>query len=92
MNGLSWLPWRGQLESAEFAKVEAILREARRADVETMTRIAEELRAETERPRQQAEIDGVIARYRATHPESSIRLGRAAEPISEDRNEEKEGD
>ncbi|MFF3225096.1 hypothetical protein ACFYV7_20055 [Nocardia suismassiliense] len=50
MNGLSRLPWRGHLKSAEFAQVEAFLREASRADVETMTRIAEELRAETERP------------------------------------------
>lgn len=84
-DALGRLPWRNRLEPAEFARVESILREASRADLETMTRIAAELRTEPGLPRQQAEIDGVIARYRAAHPET-VRAhdgpqGQAARPV-----------
>lgn len=89
MNGpLGRLPWRGRLEPAEFARVESILREASRADLETMTRIAAELRAEPGLPRQQAEIDGVIARYRAAHPEAVRRDERPMFDGRQDRRPE----
>ncbi|WP_280236348.1 hypothetical protein [Nocardia cyriacigeorgica] len=60
---------REKLDSSQLAEVRAILREARRADVETLSRIAAELRKQTGQPRLQDEIDGVMARYWAAHPE-----------------------
>ncbi|WP_433729891.1 hypothetical protein ACQP0C_01675 [Nocardia sp. CA-129566] len=65
------LPGRAQLDANHFAEVQAILREASRADPETWGRVAAELRAQTVDgpPRLQAEIDGVIAHYWEMHPE-----------------------
>lgn len=61
------LPRRSIPDEAQFEEVRAILREANRADPETLAIIAIELRAQTASapPRVQAEIDGVINRYRA---------------------------
>ncbi|WP_280495841.1 hypothetical protein [Nocardia farcinica] len=60
---------RSKLDTEQLAEVQAILREATRADLDTMSRVVAELRKQTEAPRLQDEIDGVVARYRAAHPE-----------------------
>ncbi|RDI66733.1 hypothetical protein [Nocardia pseudobrasiliensis] len=69
MSDARWLPRRGKLNAQQLAEAEAILREASRADLETLSRVAAELREQTEQPRLQTEIDGVVARYWASHPE-----------------------
>jgi hypothetical protein len=77
------LPWRSKLNSQQLAEVESILREASRADLDTLARIATELRQQSGQPRMQAEIDGVLARYWAAHPErrrgGEVRPSDAAE-------------
>ncbi|MBF6288156.1 hypothetical protein GV791_01755 [Nocardia cyriacigeorgica] len=60
---------RSKLDTEQLAEVQAILREATRADLDTMSRVVAELRKQTEQPRLQDEIDGVVARYWAAHPE-----------------------
>lgn len=60
---------RSKLDTEQLAEVQAILREATRADLDTMSRVVAELRKQTEAPRLQDEIDGVVARYWAAHPE-----------------------
>ncbi|MEV6072257.1 hypothetical protein AB0L82_37445 [Nocardia sp. NPDC052001] len=47
--------------------MEAILRDASRADPDTLDDIVNELRTHGGNVRTQTEIDGVIARFRATH-------------------------
>lgn len=66
---MKWLPWRCKLNSQQLGEVESILREASRADLDTLARIAIELRQQSGQPRMQAEIDGVVARYWTAHPE-----------------------
>jgi len=54
---------------AHLTEVESILREASRADAQTMRQIIAELRGQQHySTATQIEIDGVIARYRASHP------------------------
>ncbi|MEV6431768.1 hypothetical protein [Nocardia sp. NPDC051463] len=79
MNGVfrRMLPGRARLDADHFAEVQSILRDASRADPETWSRVAAELRAQTADgpPRLQAEIDGVIAHYWETHPDKKRRGG-----------------
>lgn len=83
---MKWVPWRSKPNSQQLAVVESILREASRADLDTPARIATELREQTGQPRLQAEVDGVVARYWAAHPERR-RGGENTRPndLAEDR-------
>ncbi|MFE9583239.1 hypothetical protein ACFYO1_43180 [Nocardia sp. NPDC006044] len=65
------LPGRAKLDADHLAAMQSIPRSASRADPETWSRVAAELRAQISDgpPRLQSEIDRVIAKYRETHPE-----------------------
>lgn len=69
---------RGKLDRQQLAEVQAILHDASRADRETLVRVAEELRRQAGQPRLQEEIDGVMARYWAAHPERGRSAGDEA--------------
>lgn len=67
-NGRRLIPRRARSQD-RHVEVEAILRDASRADPGTLADIISELRTQPGNAGTQAEIDGVIARFRAAHPE-----------------------
>lgn len=67
---------RKPLDRDQLAEVASILRDACRADPETLVRVATELRAQVgEKPRLQTEIDAVIASWRRQNREEVNAMG-----------------
>lgn len=68
---------RNWIDRLAVREADKIMREMYKTDVETMTRVADELRRQVESSSlgTQAEVDTVIRRYYETHPERILRGG-----------------
>lgn len=67
---------RSWIEREAVREADRIMREATRADAETMRRVVDGLREQDHRPNStQAEVDAVIERWMAAHPNGLRAIG-----------------